>query len=1176
MAPNSEDDGPRLTSVKDGVWSSHDDTNSKEQQRPPVYNPEDYALSLRKWGRRAGGSAQLYTPGTGGGAEAEPPEKSKTLPHHPQQPSPGKDYRNPILTPTTPQGEEMSLRQFSSVSELLGKLKADLRLAFPSFVQEFIGDPLDGVTLLLELLRAVQLSQANQQTRCPPPILRRALLDEHSCLQCLRSCLRCPDAARRLAASPAGLFTLAVCIMSNVSKSRVIALELLTKACEPPGCGHGPVSEALSTLRLRFGEPVRFRFLVGMLSSAGGCPELQAAGLRFLNTLVETAPSPQSRLYLQAELEQAGFHVSNIKKILPSNLTAAEQVRTELSRWESNYVDVAALRSRAELAERDQEALADKVALLERRVQILQEEKGILLSLEQCLKERCCELEEEVATLRSTQINHVKSGKRQHVGNKNTGTDSSKQGSGSTPAEDEGISSSDQDQSLSQDEDSGDVEREPMVYELFAVQNDTILVERSGLRKNMSNDIVMKETSVDQIDDEDVTKGDDDDDEDETTIDEVIEELRNIINDAETEAYAAEAAEKAAEAARKKQKEMEEKRDEGKKKSRKTDSESERNKQHRKVSPYHHHHHHQADSKKHTSGKQSRQVTSIEIHHPSSEAEVEIVPTRLLPQPPRRARSLVHLLLNPGRNNYVDDRNGQSPFFDDETPSHTSEEDSDSLLSAARERSTTSTTTGSTCLQKESQRTSGTNQLVELFQQSCGNDSFKYKVASSKQCSSRLSNHSDKDNNKKNNCNKAQNPKFRGNNKTSTTVVIKRSESFHHINLQENNHKSKSNRRQESQQKTSLKTKDELKDRRSASKEDLLDNRRVVSKDEVVESRRLMPREEDKQIRRIKSKDDITDNKRVKSRDDVTDGRKSKSKDEDTDNRRPISRQRCGSFDGLFYVTDFTNSPEIIPKQKQHKSSSETNYSGMRKEELVNPPLAAKKLKSKSLDRIDEGLDSLVDIVMTPSDRGRSSGRGSTEDWSLEWGKSYLESRSRRSLADAALAYSTPPPVVIVPRSASSAHHHHHSSQPSSLQSYKDYQSTRFPRRPDDETPPVTNNRRYPPDGSSHPLFLPSTPSKGSSFESIPQMNHHSPTNTHNKTGITSSKSFVIKRGHTNAGLYSGHHIIRDSPGHMLMKPQMLTPASEYCNRSSLSPVSSRNSGHLLAGKVTDLPSGLY
>jgi hypothetical protein len=29
MAPNSEEEGPRLTSVKDGIWNSHDDSNSK-------------------------------------------------------------------------------------------------------------------------------------------------------------------------------------------------------------------------------------------------------------------------------------------------------------------------------------------------------------------------------------------------------------------------------------------------------------------------------------------------------------------------------------------------------------------------------------------------------------------------------------------------------------------------------------------------------------------------------------------------------------------------------------------------------------------------------------------------------------------------------------------------------------------------------------------------------------------------------------------------------------------------------------------------------------------------------------------------------------------------------------------------------------------------------------------
>lgn len=90
---------------------------------------------------------------------------------------------------------------------------------------------------------------------------------------------------------------------------------MLTKVCEPPSVGHSPVSEALSTLRLRFGEPVRFRFLVGMLSSTGGYCELLAAGLRFLNAFLETAGSQQKRLYIQAELEQAGFDIAVVKKV---------------------------------------------------------------------------------------------------------------------------------------------------------------------------------------------------------------------------------------------------------------------------------------------------------------------------------------------------------------------------------------------------------------------------------------------------------------------------------------------------------------------------------------------------------------------------------------------------------------------------------------------------------------------------------------------------------------------------------------------------------------------------------------------------------------------------------------------------------------------------------------------
>ena len=64
--------------------------------------------------------------------------------------------------------------------------------------------------------------------------LKRALLDEHSCLSCLRYCLRCADTPGKLAEYQQGLYCLAVATMSNMSKSRTLALQVLhlTSPCQ--------------------------------------------------------------------------------------------------------------------------------------------------------------------------------------------------------------------------------------------------------------------------------------------------------------------------------------------------------------------------------------------------------------------------------------------------------------------------------------------------------------------------------------------------------------------------------------------------------------------------------------------------------------------------------------------------------------------------------------------------------------------------------------------------------------------------------------------------------------------------------------------------------------------------------------------------------------------------------
>ncbi|XP_076259772.1 multiple wing hairs isoform X2 [Rhynchophorus ferrugineus] len=566
---------------KDGTSNFLDDIVSKEKQRPPIYNPEDYAIMLKKWGKKSsnGGLMSLYSSSSTSDLESSRSQGNSF-----------RDYRNPMLASA---GSEMTLRQFGTVSELLAKLKSDMKLAFPSFVQEFVADPLDGVTLLLDLLRAIQVGQSNTVIhgppgasstvgKIPPSLQRRALLDELSCLQCLLNCcVRYTESLRKLIASSAGLFTVAVCIMSNVNKSRIIALQLLTKACDPGIGGHSAVSEAMSTLRLRFGEPVRFRFLVGMLTSTGGQKELIASGLNFLNKFLDTAASPQKRLYIQAELDQAGFDIDVIKNNI-SSYHGTEVILEEIRYWEKRTINIENLNLRLECCKKENTHLKERIDKLERKIKILQDEKGLLTCVEKNLKDRCHELQSEIRSLRSSQGSYTK--KIQDA----------------APNDDEGISSSER--SLTPED---EVHRE-LMFDNYSIHNST---DQKGPPFT----------------------GQDDDEE--TTIDEVIEELKNIINDAQSQDIA-------------------------KIEQHKLEKEQQRI-------------------------EEAQVASKLQIHIDADDyavaSESEIIPTDLHPQPPRRAKSLVHLFV-PSEDYYYCPK---ELFFENETP-YTSTEGSDSLLSSAK------------------------------------------------------------------------------------------------------------------------------------------------------------------------------------------------------------------------------------------------------------------------------------------------------------------------------------------------------------------------------------------------------------------------------------------------------------------------------------------------------------
>nr|KAF7422007.1 hypothetical protein H0235_009843 [Vespula pensylvanica] len=438
MAPNAEEE---LLVVK--PWGPQ--TEKEPGLRPPTYNAEDYAIALRRWGRRPLSTIQ---------------DSQDTLP---STTSSSSGY-------ISGSAGEMTLRQFTSVSELLNKLRADLRLAFPSFVQEFASPPADGITLLLETLRGVQLAQSSPPTsgQVGPRVgTRRAALDELGCVECLAACgERCADAPRLLVQAQPGLLALAVCLTSSLNRSRVLALQLLTKVCQTTG-GHAAVSEAVSTLRLKYGEGGRFRFLAGALLAPRAAIALRVAGVSFLNAFLKSAPRTQTRLYIQAEACEAGLEPQVLQEWLRESDgreedTLTDLLRKEVQKWSQNCVDVDALQRRVLRAEETCRILSKKVSALQNQLEKLQVEK---------LNNYNTENRDNISSGTILGIN-----KTQKV---------------SSNAEDEGISSSERSSS----------------------PEDT---------KNQSQNDHQKITTMQDNDQE-------------TTIDDVIEELRIIVKDAEEE-----------------------------------------------------------------------------------------------------------------------------------------------------------------------------------------------------------------------------------------------------------------------------------------------------------------------------------------------------------------------------------------------------------------------------------------------------------------------------------------------------------------------------------------------------------------------------------------------------------------------------------------------------------------
>lgn len=302
--------------------------------------------------------------------------------------------------------QEDAMVELTNFTELMRRLKEDLRSSYSSFVEEFVSEPNDGVTLLLDLLKTYRRSGSENgrclSTRARQQQAKKAQSEELDCLQCLLYALRCQKSLPKIINHGSGLCTIASGIMSNCSKSRKIALELLAKTCEEHPSGQTKVLEAMSSVRLIFGEPVRFKFLVAMLLGGGKMtPGFEFTVMYFFNILLSNSKSPSEKVRLQSELEEAGLDVEVLEKNLEEKaVPTTDGVWEEIGRWKRNYLDIGSALNEHKRVGSENGKLKTEVELLRRALRKLEEDKVNLMQAERELKEKCQDLKQEVQTLK--------------------------------------------------------------------------------------------------------------------------------------------------------------------------------------------------------------------------------------------------------------------------------------------------------------------------------------------------------------------------------------------------------------------------------------------------------------------------------------------------------------------------------------------------------------------------------------------------------------------------------------------------------------------------------------------------------------------------------------------------------------------------------------------------------
>ncbi|XP_055339801.1 LOW QUALITY PROTEIN: uncharacterized protein LOC129589227 [Paramacrobiotus metropolitanus] len=233
---------------------------------------------------------------------------------------------------------------------LMKNLRADFSMTASNFRMDFIQQ--NGVSMLCQALKKLQDEIGiweNVDAKDDVDELKNKMVDEFHCIMCIKFATRDPDGCRGVLQVDTGnLEIICQSLLSPCMQSRIAVMDLLANLIHKhPSGALRPILQQFTTLRLRYAQHDRFRFLVGMSQTNGKLNLLfKASLLNMMNEMLKACPSGNYQVYLQTELEEAGLNVDEVEKTAKAmaykdeSYEDAANVVRQVTLWRENYIMV--------------------------------------------------------------------------------------------------------------------------------------------------------------------------------------------------------------------------------------------------------------------------------------------------------------------------------------------------------------------------------------------------------------------------------------------------------------------------------------------------------------------------------------------------------------------------------------------------------------------------------------------------------------------------------------------------------------------------------------------------------------------------------------------------------------------------------------------------------------------